>query len=130
MSLIFTGTATRLLACSMLSYEQAMNTSVPEIRNVYAFRRQHPHPGCIIELLKGMAMWQPNEKICIKFHIAGSIATLVCGFTVIFICLAPVYFPGAYRLLLDDRIGIIIPYLLFIALGESIFSIWYFLFRK
>jgi len=75
-------------------------------------------------------MWLPNESFFIKFHIAGSIATLVCGVSIIFICLVPSFFPGVYRLLLDDRIGIIIPYLLFIALGESIFSIWFFLFRK
>lgn len=75
-------------------------------------------------------MWLPNESFFRKYHIAGSIATLVCGFTVITVCLAPAYFPNAYRLLVDDRIAIIIPYLLFIALGESIFSIWYFLIRK
>jgi hypothetical protein len=75
-------------------------------------------------------MWQPNESFFIKSHIAASIATLVCGLIIIFICLAPTFFPGIYKLLVDDRIGIVIPYLLFIALGESIFSIWYFLFRK
>ena len=75
-------------------------------------------------------MWQPNENFFIKYHVAGSIATLVCGACVILICLVPSFFPGIYRLLVDDRIGIIIPYLLFIALGESIFSIWYFLIRK
>ena len=75
-------------------------------------------------------MWQPNENFFIKYHLAGSIATLVCGAFVIFICLVPTFFPDIYRLLVDDRIGIIVPYLLFIALGESIFSIWYFLFRK
>lgn len=75
-------------------------------------------------------MWLPNESFIIKFHIAGSIATLVCGASIVFICLVPSYFPGIYRLLVDDRIGIVIPYLLFIALGESVFSIWYFLFRK
>ena len=75
-------------------------------------------------------MWQPNEGFVIKFHIAGSIATLVCGMSIVFICLFPSFFPDIYRLLVDDRIGIVIPYLLFIALGESVFSIWYFLFRK
>ena len=75
-------------------------------------------------------MWQPNESLFIKFHIAGSIATLVCCLSIIYICLVPSLFSGIYRLLVDDRIGIVIPYLLFVALGESIFSIWYFLFRK
>ncbi len=75
-------------------------------------------------------MWLPNEYFYIKCHIASSAATLVCGVSIVFICLAPSFFPGMYRLLADDRIGIIIPYLLFIALGESIFSIWYFIFRK
>ncbi len=75
-------------------------------------------------------MWRPNESFFIKFHIAGSIATLVCGASIVFIVLVPSFFPGIYRLLVDDRIGIVIPYLLFIALAESVFSIWYFLFRK
>ena len=75
-------------------------------------------------------MWQPTESFFTKFHIAGSIAMLVCGLSIIFICLVPTYFPGIYRLLVDDHISFVIPYLLFIALGESIFSIWYFLFRK
>ena len=75
-------------------------------------------------------MWLPKENVLIKFHIAGSIATLASCMTIIFICLAPAVYPHIYRLLVDDRIGIVIPYLLFIALGESIFSIWYFLFRK
>lgn len=75
-------------------------------------------------------MWRPNESFFIKFHIAGSIATLVCGASIVSIVLVPSFFPGIYRLLVDDRIGIVIPYLLFIALAESVFSIWYFLFRK
>ena len=75
-------------------------------------------------------MWQPNEKFFMKCHVAGSIATLICCLSVIYIALVPSSFSGIYRLLVDDRIGIVIPYLLLIALGESIFSIWYFLFRK
>lgn len=75
-------------------------------------------------------MWQPTERFFIKTHIAGSIATLVCCVSVISIGLQPSVFPGIYRILIDERISIVIPYLLFIALGESIFSIWYFLFRK
>ena len=75
-------------------------------------------------------MWQLNESSFIKYHIAGSIATLVYGLSIVAICLSPANFPDVYRLLVDDRVGIIIPYLIFIALGESIFSIWYFLFRK
>lgn len=75
-------------------------------------------------------MWQPSENFIIKYHITGSIATLACCLSIVYICLAPARFPGIYKLLVDDRIGIVIPYLLFIALGESIFSIWYFLFRK
>lgn len=75
-------------------------------------------------------MWLPDESFFIKAHIVGSITTLACGVSIIFICLVPSFFPGIYKLLVDDRISIVIPYLLFIALGESIFSIWYFLFRK
>jgi len=75
-------------------------------------------------------MWRPNERFFITSHIAGSIATLACAVTVAVIALVPSFFPGIYRLLVDERISIIIPYLLFIALGGSIFSIWYFLFRK
>lgn len=75
-------------------------------------------------------MWLPTERLFVKFHIAGSIAMLASGCCVMLICLAPDLFPGVYRLFVDDRIAISIPYLLFIALGESIFSIWYFLIRK
>ncbi len=75
-------------------------------------------------------MWQPDERFYIKFHIASSIATLVCGVGIIVICLFPSLIPGIYRLLADDRVGTVIPYLLFVALGEAFFSIWYFLFRK
>jgi hypothetical protein len=74
-------------------------------------------------------MWQPSERLFVKYHVAGSIAMLMCGLTVVIICLAPAYFPDTYRFFADDRLGSI-PYLLFIALGESIFSIWYFIFRK
>ena len=75
-------------------------------------------------------MWLPDESFFIKTHIIGSITTLACCVSIIFICLVPSFFPGIYKLLVDDRIGIILPYLLFVALGESVFSIWYFLFRK
>lgn len=72
----------------------------------------------------------PSENFFIKSHIIGSIATLAAGLSVIIICLFPSFLPGIHRLLVDDRVGIVIPYLLFLALGESIFSIWYFIFRK
>jgi cytochrome c biogenesis factor len=75
-------------------------------------------------------MWKPDERFFIKSHLVSSIATLVCGVIIIIICLVPTFFPDIYRLLVDDRISIAVPYLLFIALGGSIFSIWYFLFRK
>jgi hypothetical protein len=75
-------------------------------------------------------MWKPDESFFIKSHIIGSIATLVCGVSIILICLVPSFIPGIYRLLVDERIFIVVPYLLFIALGGSIFSIWYFVFRK
>jgi hypothetical protein len=75
-------------------------------------------------------MWQLDERFYIKSHIATSIATFVCGLTIVLICIFPSLLPGIYRLLVDDRLGIVIPYLLFMALGGSIFSIWYFLIRK
>jgi len=75
-------------------------------------------------------MWRPTENFFVKSHIAVSISTFVCCVCIFLIALVPSFFPGIYRLLVDDRISIVIPYLMFIALGESIFSIWYFLFRK
>ena len=75
-------------------------------------------------------MWVPNEKFFIRAHIVGSVATIACAVSIFFIGLVPSFIPDMYRLLVDDRIGIVIPYLLFIAVGESVFSIWYFLFRK
>lgn len=82
------------------------------------------------ERLRGVVMWRPKESFIIKYHVAGSIATLICGISIFFICFTPAFFPNVYRLLVDDRVGIVVPYLLFIALSEAIFSIWYFLFRK
>ncbi|MDD2900650.1 MAG: hypothetical protein PHI31_18310 [Desulfuromonadaceae bacterium] len=75
-------------------------------------------------------MWHPTEKFYIKSHIAGSLATLVCAAWIVFICLVPSFLPGVHRLLLDDRISTVIPYLLFLALGGPVFSIWYLVFRK
>lgn len=75
-------------------------------------------------------MWKPSENFLTRQHIIGSLATLVCGLSIVVICLAPACFPAVYKLLVDDRVSYIIPYLLFIALGEAVFSIWYFLFRK
>jgi hypothetical protein len=75
-------------------------------------------------------MWHPRENFYIKSHVAGSVATLVCCVSIVLIGLIPSLFPGIHRLLVDDRVIIVIPYLLFIALGEAVFSIWYFLFRK
>jgi hypothetical protein len=75
-------------------------------------------------------MWIPSEKNFIHFHIAGSLATIVSAAGIFLICLAPSVFPDIYRVLADDRVAFIIPYLLFIALAEALFSLWYFLFRK
>jgi len=80
--------------------------------------------------MKTLSTWTPTEKFFIKSHIAGSIATLVCAVTIVLIGLVPSLFPGIHRLLVDDRVGTVIPYLLLIALGNSLFSIWFFLFRK
>ncbi len=78
----------------------------------------------------GVVMWLPTEKFIIKSHVAGSIATLASAVTIILIGLIPSLFPEIHKLLVDDRVGIVIPYLLLIALGGSLFSIWFFLFRK
>jgi len=75
-------------------------------------------------------MWKPDERFYITSHVVSSIATLVCCVSIVVICLVPSFFPGIFRLLIDDRITVIVPYLLFIALAGSIFSIWYFLVRK
>jgi hypothetical protein len=75
-------------------------------------------------------MRRPSDRFLIKYHVAVSVATLVWGLIIVLICLLPSFSPGMYRILVDDRIALVIPYLLFIALGESMFSIWYFYFRK
>lgn len=75
-------------------------------------------------------MWKPDERFFVRSHVASSVATFVCGLIVVLICLVPSFFPGIYRLLVDERIVGIVPYLLFMALGSSVFSIWYFIFRK
>lgn len=75
-------------------------------------------------------MWQPTERTCKKYHLAGSLATLVSGMCIMYICLVPERFPDVYLVLADARVAAIIPYLLLIALGESLFSLWFFIFRK
>lgn len=75
-------------------------------------------------------MWKPDERFYVISHIISSVVTLICCVSIIVICLVPSFFPGVFRILVDDRITIVVPYLLFIALGGSIFSIWYFLFRN
>lgn len=75
-------------------------------------------------------MWKPDESFFIKSHVTSSVATLVCGVSIILICLVPSFFPSIHKLLVDERIIIFVPYLLFIALGGSFFSIWYFIFKK
>ena len=74
-------------------------------------------------------MWIPSEKFLVRYHIATSAATLVCGICIGVICFSPSLCPEVYQLLVDERISMIIPYLLFIAVAESVFSIWYFLIR-
>jgi len=75
-------------------------------------------------------MWKPDESFYIKSHVVSSIVTLVCCVSIIVISLVPSFFPGIFRLLVDHRITIVVPYLLFVSLVGSIFSIWYFCFRK
>jgi len=75
-------------------------------------------------------MWKPDERFYVMSHVVSSIATLVCCVCIIVISLVPSSSPGVFRLLIDERITIVVPYLLFISLGGSIFSLWYFLGRK
>ena len=75
-------------------------------------------------------MWKPDEDFFIKAHIVSSIATFVCGLSIVLICLIPTFSPGIYKLLVDERVSIVVPYLLFLSLAGSFFSIWYFLLRK
>jgi hypothetical protein len=84
----------------------------------------------VVCFMKTLSSWTPTEKFFIKSHIVGSIATLVCAVSVTLIGLIPSLFPDIHRLLVDERVGTVIPYLLLIALGNSLFSIWFFLFRK
>jgi low affinity Fe/Cu permease len=75
-------------------------------------------------------MWKPDERFYVMSHVISSIVTFVSCVCIIIICLVPSFFPGIFRLLVDGRITIVVPYLLFIALAGSIYSIWYFLVRK
>ena len=71
-----------------------------------------------------------NKNFIVKTHIAGSATTLVFGVGFVVVCLVPSFIPEVHRVLVEDRMGIVLPYVLFIALGGSIFSIWHFLFHK
>lgn len=75
-------------------------------------------------------MWVPSEQLILKLHIAGSFATIICCVCIILAGLAPQLLPDVHRVLVDERVSFIIPYFLFLALGQSLFSIWYFLLRK
>lgn len=68
-----------------------------------------------------------DERYFTRWHIITSIATLVLALCLVAICFVPSLIPTIYRLLVDERITIAVPYLLFLALGSSLFSIWYFL---
>jgi len=72
-------------------------------------------------------MGRHDERFFTKWHVIASIATFIFA-----LCLAaagffPAFLPGIHRLIVDDRITIAVPYLLYLALGSSLFSIWYFL---
>lgn len=71
-----------------------------------------------------------DERIYIRIHLIGSVATLLFATVLTLICLFPSLLPEIYGLIIDARISYFIPYLLFIALGESIFSLWYFTANK
>ena len=71
-------------------------------------------------------MWPLDERFYIKVHLIGSVATLLIAAMVTLICLFPAFLPDVYEIIIDARISYFIPYLIFIALGESIFSLWYF----
>ncbi|OGT99672.1 MAG: hypothetical protein A2079_07720 [Geobacteraceae bacterium GWC2_48_7] len=71
-------------------------------------------------------MWPLDEQFYLKIHLIGSVATLLIATAVTLICLFPALLPDIYEIIIDARISYFIPYLLFIALGESIFSLWYF----
>ena len=68
-----------------------------------------------------------SESFFVKYHLFVSLATFLCGLCIAVICLVPSFIPDIHRLLLDERIRIAVPYLLFFALGGPLFSIWYFL---
>ena len=68
-----------------------------------------------------------DERYFTKWHIAASVATFILALCLAAVSIFPSLVPEMFNLIIDDRITFIIPYLLFIALGSSLFSIWYFL---
>ena len=78
-------------------------------------------------MMGGRGMGRHDERFFTRWHIAASIATLIFGLCLAAVSIVPSLIPDLYRLIIDDRITIAVPYLLFIALGSSLFSIWYFL---
>ncbi len=67
-----------------------------------------------------------DERFYTRWHVVTSIATLIFALCLAAIGCFPSLVPGIHRLIVDDRITVAVPYLLFIALGSSLFSIWYF----
>lgn len=71
-------------------------------------------------------MGRHDERFFTRWHVVASIATLIFALCLAAVSYFPSFIPGIHRLIIDDRITFVIPYLLFLALGSSLFSIWYF----
>jgi hypothetical protein len=67
-----------------------------------------------------------NERFFIHLHIAASALTLLFCLLIATTCLVPSLIPPLYRMIADERISLVVPYLLLITLGQSLFSLWYF----
>jgi hypothetical protein len=72
-------------------------------------------------------MVRHDERFYTRWHVIASVATFIFALCLAAVVFFPAFLPGIHRLIIDDRITIAIPYLLFLALGSSLFSIWYFL---
>jgi hypothetical protein len=62
-----------------------------------------------------------------QWHIVASFATFIFAVCLAVTAIVPSFLPGIYTLIIDDRITLAVPYLLLLALGGSLFSLWYFL---
>lgn len=67
-----------------------------------------------------------DVRAAARWHGASSLGTLALALWLAAACLDPALVPDLYRIITDERITLAVPYLLVLALGSSLVSLWFF----